>query len=82
MECRVAFADMTHYLQTNPGIKPQNIEHHIDESFSSDEYPRGCIVETTQDGSLAKVRWNSNPIGQPHHLVYQICKRGEIYDNQ
>ena len=81
MECRIAFADMTLYLQTELGIAPENIVHQIDESRSSDEYPNGCIVEIiTDDEVFAKVRWNESPNGQRHPSARQICKKGTKYE--
>ena len=82
-ECRIAFADFAEFLQ-NPQfqINPDNIEHKIDESFSSNSYPSRCIIQ--RSGSIFTVRWNEISNGNRESSTRQICKNGtmSLYSNR
>lgn len=75
-ECRIAFADMVDYLQSVFLANPYDILHTIDEPFTSNSHPSGCIIQIS--GSTFTVRWNDISNGNRDSSTHQICKNGII----
>ena len=79
-ECRIAFADMVDYLQREFQADVNNIVHKIDEPFTSNAHPSGCIIQRSGSGSRTTftVRWNDISNGNRDSSTHQICKNGII----
>ena len=79
IECRKAFADILDDIKTLFPSESDVIQHSIDDSPDSSDYPSGCIVVVVPRGivrRILEVRWNAVSDGNRHSSAYQVCRKG------